>query len=731
MRQLSIKISLIIILCSLAAVSGAIDWPVWPDSTIHRIGNGYAQYQYYPGYAEPFMHTGIDILVPIGTPVYSVKTGWVKAILTSSGDMHWRIVIGDTPGIYSECEGYMYSHLEQSSMTGEAGLSVGDYVEEGQFIGRIVHYTWIDDTTIVFDHLHFSKVHDYQWDNFSTWEYSANPFDSLENIYDPDPPVFEDAISGQLFGFCYNLVPLYYDPGDTLSGEVDIICHVYDYINHYDWKLNPNQIEYRFEGPTTSDWIHSICFSTPLGAYGGPTQLAVNIVYQNDAVCQSLADFVDREYYFNITNHDGDSLIEASDDNYAWNTYEYLNGEYTVHVRATDPAGNSTIASLGGVVIENYFSLNGTIGLSDLPNDKSGTFITSFSTGDHDTTDIYGDFTIPMISGGPHQIIIWHDGYWPIDTILMIDGNTTLNTTLQYLTFTCGDANSDDVVNEDDILFLHDMLFNDGPAPDPYQAGNANLCEGINIADLAYLVSYHYQGGAEPCEAYGLCEIPTGNNAVTLGCPLEIQLPGEDSIGIPIYITNDFTIGGLTLGFEYSSYDAYVSSVSFEGSVLQGLFEGPWSQIWPESNRLLIYSYDLGTGLEPQTDGLLATIWLQTPGETDQVIDIDSIFIAPGSEFMFASIEGPAAYPAWNDCGTQDIIILSPDYLCGDANGDEENNVGDAVMVINYVFNGGAAPDPVCEGDCNGDNECNVGDAVYMINYVFNSGAEPEQTCCQ
>jgi murein DD-endopeptidase MepM/ murein hydrolase activator NlpD len=195
----------------MGTINHAIDWPVWPDSTIHRIGNGYAQYQYYPGYADPFMHTGIDILVPIGTPVYSVKAGWVKSILTSSGDMHWRIVIGDTPGVYSECNGYMYSHLEQSSMTVEAGLQVGDYVEEGQFIGRIVHYTWVEDTTIVFDHLHFSKVHDYEWTDFSTWEYIANPFDSLENIYDPDPPVFEDAIPGQLFGFCYNLVPLYYD----------------------------------------------------------------------------------------------------------------------------------------------------------------------------------------------------------------------------------------------------------------------------------------------------------------------------------------------------------------------------------------------------------------------------------------------------------------------------------------------------------------------------------------
>ncbi|MHC4212708.1 MAG: serine hydrolase, partial [Planctomycetota bacterium] len=35
------------------------------------------------------------------------------------------------------------------------------------------------------------------------------------------------------------------------------------------------------------------------------------------------------------------------------------------------------------------------------------------------------------------------------------------------------------------------------------------------------------------------------------------------------------------------------------------------------------------------------------------------------------------------------------DFICGDANGDGEPNVGDAVFMINYVFSGGPAPDPI------------------------------------
>ncbi|MCP4569851.1 MAG: hypothetical protein GY841_19905, partial [FCB group bacterium] len=65
------------------------------------------------------------------------------------------------------------------------------------------------------------------------------------------------------------------------------------------------------------------------------------------------------------------------------------------------------------------------------------------------------------------------------------------------------------------------------------------------------------------------------------------------------------------------------------------------------------------------------------------------------------------------------------DYICGDANGDEALNVGDAVFLINYVFKGGSAPDPLEAGMANGDDAINVGDAVYMINFVFKGGDDP------
>jgi hypothetical protein len=65
------------------------------------------------------------------------------------------------------------------------------------------------------------------------------------------------------------------------------------------------------------------------------------------------------------------------------------------------------------------------------------------------------------------------------------------------------------------------------------------------------------------------------------------------------------------------------------------------------------------------------------------------------------------------------------EYICGDANGDLEVNVGDAVFLINYVFKGGPAPDPIESGDANSDGQTNIGDAVYLIAYIFNGGPPP------
>jgi len=65
------------------------------------------------------------------------------------------------------------------------------------------------------------------------------------------------------------------------------------------------------------------------------------------------------------------------------------------------------------------------------------------------------------------------------------------------------------------------------------------------------------------------------------------------------------------------------------------------------------------------------------------------------------------------------------DFICGDADGEGNVNISDAVFILNYVFAGGSAPVPYEAGDANEDETVNVADAVYILNYIFAGGMEP------
>ena len=87
---------------------------------------------------------------------------------------------------------------------------------------------------------------------------------------------------------------------------------------------------------------------------------------------------------------------------------------------------------------------------------------------------------------------------------------------------------------------------------------------------------------------------------------------------------------------------------------------------------------------------------------------------------------GPGTSPGYKlNQGFQQSFTSAAPCLCGDANGSGSINIYDAVFIINYIFGGGAAPNPICLGDANGSGNVNISDAVFIINYVFGGGQTP------
>ncbi len=323
----------------------SIPWPYAPNEQ-HPVGNTYAAYQgFYP--SSPYLHPGIDVMGVPGQAVYAVKAGVVKAIITISAELHWRVAIADS-GTADPVEGYLYAHLIQNTIT----VNVGDTVELGQHLGDIIEWP------TGFHHIHFARIQDSGSTWHGNWICTENPHLNIDMINDTEPPVILNAYNNERFMFCENETPNYMDSND-LHGEVDIISRMYDRIDSlYDVVVQEIRVSiYPTADPDdpVMDELLSIFFDMELDTYQGGAQsdALVPVFYKRDSTCGSVFDSYSAEYYHIVTNSNGDMVFELSDRDASWDTTAVPDGAYTVAVTGIDVAGNRTTETMD-VMVNNY-----------------------------------------------------------------------------------------------------------------------------------------------------------------------------------------------------------------------------------------------------------------------------------------------------------------------------------------------------------------------------------------
>jgi len=75
--------------------------------------------------------------------------------------------------------------------------------------------------------------------------------------------------------------------------------------------------------------------------------------------------------------------------------------------------------------------------------------------------------------------------------------------------------------------------------------------------------------------------------------------------------------------------------------------------------------------------------------------------------------------------GYQQNFITGGSGTCGDADGSGGVNITDAVYIIQWIFAGGPAPDPLLQADCDCGGSVNMSDVVYIIQFIFAGGPTP------
>ncbi len=300
------------------------------------MGNSYAQIQTYG--SRQYLHPGIDILTEDYTPVYNVKRGIVKAIITIGSDAMWRIAISDgiEPGA---TEGYLYAHLVRDSIR----FVVGDTVEAGEELG--VLYPW--PVSNYSTHLHFSRIitDGEHWNG--NWRPTHNTLLDISTYKDTAAPIF-DTINNAIFTFRSEFG--HYLSPESVTGKVQLIFNCYDVGNTrfktgiyaYECTIAPAS------KPANALVSTKFKFNMNLDRYvhNEQTNAVVPIIYSMDKVYTSESDYVTRNFFYKVLQNGTWTPFSI---NYA-DTYidmeSWEEGNYTVTITAFDAGGNSTSATM-------------------------------------------------------------------------------------------------------------------------------------------------------------------------------------------------------------------------------------------------------------------------------------------------------------------------------------------------------------------------------------------------
>lgn len=143
-------------------------------------------------------------------------------------------------------------------------------------------------------------------------------------------------------------------------------------------------------------------------------------------------------------------------------------------------------------------------------------------------------------------------------------------------------------------------------------------------------------------------------------------------------------------------------------------------------------------GIPPEYDGILLRLIVHSYADVPNVLADSTTSLVIDELPSETGFSDPDGNLIGLDGGQYNPLTVAFDEgyvtiegaLEGDTDGDGVVNIADAVFLINYIFNGGPAPDPLCIGDVNCDGDVNISDAVYLVVYVFQGGGPPVPNCC-
>lgn len=220
---------------------------------------------------------------------------------------------------------------------------------------------------------------------------------------------------------------------------------------------------------------------------------------------------------------------------------------------------------------------------------------------------------------------------------------------------------------------------------------------------------------------------------------LDLSLCIADAVNA--YLDQKFELFGGLVGALAFSNEGRVRGVGFaeaDGPVLSGVTLATWVgedgtlEAVPSENSLHLFVASeeaLGTPEQDLDANQVEWISVETfpPTETGVwQVQFDTTYLPTGNYLLAASLESdPAAFDTDTSDGSPLAFLpltIEPgeaEFVRGDANGDDNVDISDAITTLTYLFGGAETPPCLDAADVDDDGDVNITDPIALLGALF------------